>query len=51
MKIKIIVENKRKKRVEISISQRELRDVYDGMYICMDDKRINHKFLKINKVM
>ena len=50
MRIKIVIEDKKKRRIEIPISLKEIRDVYDGMYICMDDKERAHKNLKLNKV-
>jgi hypothetical protein len=38
MKIKIVIEDKKKGKIEIPISQKEIADVHDSLYICMDDK-------------
>ena len=44
------MEDREKGKIEIPISIKEITDVYDGMHICMDDKDVNYKNLKLNKV-
>ena len=50
MKIKLVIEDKKKGKIEVPVSLKEISDVYDGMYICLDDKNIAYKNLKLNKV-
>ena len=47
MRIKIIIEDKKKGRIEIPISIEEVSDVYSGMWIFTEDKDI--KLLELNK--
>ncbi|HLC31138.1 MAG TPA: hypothetical protein VJK51_00565 [Candidatus Nanoarchaeia archaeon] len=50
MKSKIVIKDNEKGIIEIPISLKEMRDAYDGMHICMDEKDIAYKNLKLNKV-
>lgn len=48
MKIKIVIEDKKKGKVVLPITINEIRDVYDAMYIVTDPETV--KDLKLNKV-
>lgn len=50
MKVSLLIEDKKKGKIKVPVSLKELEDVYDGILICSDDNGTNYHNLKLNKV-